>query len=200
MDNEKSKRVGICVYGASSSRIAAAYTAAARQLGSLIAAKGWDCINGAGSHGLMRAASDGALDAGGTATGVIPQFMVDNGWSYSRLTRTIVTTDMHQRKRTMASMASAFVAMPGGCGTIEELMEVFTWIQLGIIDSGKPLVVLNTGGYYNHLIAQVEQSAADGFMKPSHRSLWHIAATPQQAVEAIERAFGQGPQPVESKY
>ena len=168
MDNEKSKRVGICVYGASSSRIAAAYTAAARQLGSLIAAKGWDCINGAGSHGLMRAASDGALDAGGTATGVIPQFMVDNGWSYSRLTRTIVTTDMHQRKRTMASMASAFVAMPGG--------------------------------YYNHLIAQVEQSAAEGFMKPSNRSLWHIAATPQQAVEAIERAFGQGPQPVESKY
>ena len=188
----------ILVFGASSSKIAKTFADDAYLLGQPIAQKGWASINGAGCDGLMRAASDGALDAGGTATGVIPQFMVDNGWSYSRLTRTIVTTDMHQRKEKMAALADAIVALPGGCGTWEELFEAFTWRQLNIMS--KPIVLLNTGGYYNHLIAQVEQSAAEGFMKPSHRSLWHIAATPQQAVEAIERAFGQGPQPVESKY
>ncbi len=199
MEEDKSKQVKICVYGASSDRIDGKFMADARQLGELMAAEGWECINGAGANGLMRAVTDGTLDGGGRATGVIPQFMVNNGWAYKRLSDTIVTTDMHERKSTMAHLASGFVALPGGCGTLEELMEVFTWLQLGIITS-KPLVVLNTANYYDPLIAQVEQAASMGFMKSSHRTLWHVANTPQEAIELLKQGLAAGPVAVESKY
>ncbi len=194
-----SNNVRICVYGASSDRIGQAFMADARLLGELLAAERWECINGAGAKGLMRAISDGVLDNGGRAIGVIPQFMVDNGWEYKRLTDIVVTIDMHERKSTMARMASGFVALPGGCGTFEELMEVFTWLQLGII-TGKPLVVLNTAHYYDHLIAQVRQAASMGFMKQSHDTLWHVASTPQEAIELLRRGLAAGPVEIEPKY
>ena len=199
MEKDKSKQVKICVYGASSDRIDGKFMADAHRLGELMATEGWECINGAGANGLMRAVTDGTLDCGGRATGVIPQFMVDNGWAYKRLSATIVTTNMHERKSTMAHLASGFVALPGGCGTFEELMEVFTWLQLGII-TGKPLVVLNTANYYDPLIAQVERAASMGFMKPSHMALWRVANTPQEAIELLKQGMAAGPVAVESTY
>lgn len=188
----------ISVYGASSSRIDAAYVEAARELGRLMATRGWECVNGAGSEGLMRAVSDGALEAGGRVTGVIPQFMIDNGWAYDRLTATIATADMHERKSRMAAMADAFVALPGGCGTIEEVMEVFTWRQLGLV--AKPIVLLSTGGYWEPLVELVRHCAEQGFMKLSHEQLWTVAATPAEAISAIERQLAQGVATAESKY
>lgn len=188
----------ILVFGASSSKIRQQYADDAYQLGQLIAQKGWTCINGAGCAGLMRAVSDGALDCGGEAIGVIPQFMIDNGWNYTRLTSTIATPDMHQRKETMSLLADAIVALPGGCGTWEELFEALTWRQLGL--TSKPIVVLNTLGYYTPLTSMIERSVEEGFMKPSHARLLTVADTPQQAIEAIENKLRQGVPQAESKY
>lgn len=188
----------ILVFGASSSKIAKTFADDAYLLGQLIARKGWVCVNGAGRDGLMRAVSDGVLDNGGEAIGVIPQFMIDNKWNYERLTSTIATADMHQRKEKMADLADAIVALPGGCGTWEELFEAFTWRQLNIMP--KPIVLLNTGGYYNPIVNMIKRSIDEGFMKPSHAKLLTVAKTPQEAIAAIEEEFEHGVTHAESKY
>ena len=196
MDHDTEKFV--CVFGASGKNLPRAYRDDAYRLGQLLAERNWGCVNGAGSDGLMRACSDGVLDAGGEAVGVIPQFMVDNGWHYDRLTRLVVTPDMHRRKETMHSLSCAVVALAGGCGTLEELLEVITWRQLRI--SHKPIIILNTGGYYDPLLAMLERACDEGFMHPSHRRLWQVAATPLEAVTLIERELREPlPEPV-SKY
>lgn len=194
----KTERVKICVFGASSGRIDQAYIDEAYELGRSLAQNGMDCVNGAGSMGLMRAVSDGALDAGGHVTGVIPKFMVDNGWCYDRLPEVIITPDMHERKQQMAAMTDAVIALPGGCGTLEELLEAITWRQLSI--NQHPIVLLNTRGYYDPLIAMLERSVAEGFMRESHATLWSVAATPQEAISAIQVALSQEVSSVESKY
>lgn len=188
----------VCVFGASSGNIHPDFAQQAYELGTLIGQKGWTCLNGAGREGLMRAVSDGTLDAGGTAIGVIPKFMVDNNWHYDRLTSTIITPDMHERKQTLANMADAFVALPGGCGTLEELLEIFTWRQLNLLS--KPLVVLNTRDYYAPLIHMVEHAIKEGFMKLSHSSLWNVVDNPADAINCIESSINQGIAPAENKY
>lgn len=188
----------VCVFGASSGNIHPDFAQQAYELGSLIGQKGWTCLNGAGREGLMRAVSDGTLDSGGTAIGVIPKFMVDNNWQYDRLTSTIITPDMHERKQTLANLADAFVALPGGCGTLEELLEIFTWRQLNL--HAKPLVVLNTRNYYDPLIHMVEQAIKEGFMKLSHGSLWNVVDNPADVISCIEDAMTQGISPAENKY
>lgn len=190
--------VKICVFGASSGRVEQDYVDAAYQLGALMARRGWTCVDGAGAVGLMRAVADGVLDSGGHAIGVIPKFMVDNGWCYDRLAEVIITPDMHQRKQQMADMTDAVIAMPGGCGTLEELLEAITWRQLGL--NQRPIVMLNTRGYYDPLVATLQHGIDERFMKESHHALWTVASTPLEAVEAIERELRQCPAAVESKY
>ena len=192
------EEIKICVFAASSQDIDQAYVDAARQLGAAMAGRGWTCVNGSGSKGLMRAVSDGTLDAGGHVVGVIPKFMVDNGWGYERLPEVIITADMHERKQYMQDITQATVALPGGCGTLEELLEVITWRQLGIIS--KPIVLLNTNGFFDPLIDMLTSCARQGFMKASHTRLWTVAHTPQQAIEAIARELANGSVAVESKY
>ncbi len=194
----KNERARICVFGASSGRIDQAYIDAAYELGKLLALSDMDCVNGAGAVGLMRAVSDGVLDGGGHVTGVIPKFMVDNGWCYDRLLEVIITPDMHERKYQMAEMTDAVIAMPGGCGTLEELLEAITWRQLGL--NTRPIVLLNTHGYYDPLIAMLEHSVSEGFMRSSHTALWTVASTPQEAVDAIQTALSQAPMNFDSKY
>ena len=173
----------VCVFCASSANIDGRYLEAARELGSLLAKGGWRCVNGGGAVGLMGAVTDGALDAGGQVTGVIPKFMVDNGWCYDRLEDVIVTADMHQRKHMMSEMADAVIAMPGGVGTFEELLETLTWRQLGIVKT--PVIILNTLGYYDPLLAMLQHAIDEGFMKPSHNRLWAVASTPAAAVWGV---------------
>ncbi len=194
----KTERTNICVFGASSQRIDQAYTEAAYELGKLMAQRGWQCVNGAGALGLMRAVSDGVLDTGGHVTGVIPKFMVDNGWCYDRLPEVIITPDMHERKQQMADMTDAVIALPGGCGTLEELLEAITWRQLGL--HVKPIVLLNTRGYYDPLVSMLQHSLDEHFMKPSHQSLWTVADTPEAAIAALDQELSQCPSPIESKY
>ena len=185
----------VCVFCASSANIDERYLADARELGTLLALGGWRCVNGGGAVGLMGAVTDGTLDAGGEVTGVIPKFMVDNGWCYDRLMDVVVTADMHQRKQMMSNMADAVIALPGGVGTLEELLETLTWRQLGLVKV--PIIILNTLGYYDLLLAMLRHAIDEGFMKPSHGQLWQVAATPADAVALLDDS---SPVAFESKY
>ncbi|MBR5086544.1 MAG: TIGR00730 family Rossman fold protein [Muribaculaceae bacterium] len=188
----------ICVFGASSRNLEQAYIDDSYQLGTLMAQRGWRCLNGAGSEGLMRAVSDGVLDAGGEAIGVIPQFIIDNGWHYDRLTQIISTPTMHERKNTLARMSQAVIALPGGCGTMEELLEAITWRQLNLMP--KPIILLNTLGFYDNLVAMLNHAIEHGFMKASHHRLWKVAKKPEQALDIIEQELIHDIEPAESKY
>lgn len=180
---KREKRGNVCVFCASSANIDSRYLQAARDLGALLAREGWCCVNGGGAVGLMGAVTDGALDAGGEVTGVIPKFMVDNGWCYDRLEDVIITADMHQRKHMMSDMADAVIALPGGVGTLEELLETLTWRQLGL--AKVPVIILNTLGYYDALLDMLRHAIDEGFMKTSHAQLWQVAATPQEAIDLL---------------
>lgn len=172
---------GITVYCASSTTVAPVYFEAARELGALIGAGGLTLVTGAGNMGLMGAVNDAAMAAGGTTVGVIPQFMVDRGWHHKGLSRLIVTDGMHSRKEAMASMARGVIALPGGIGTFEELMEIITWRQLGLYDGN--IVIFNVDGYYDDLLAMLGTAVERGFMKADHSSLWSVAMTAAEAVE-----------------
>jgi len=187
----------ICIYGASSDNIPPKYKQAAYNLGRALAKKGWNGLNGAGSAGIMRSASDGFLDGGAKAIGIIPQFMVDNNWHYNRLSEIVVTEDMHQRKQLMSQKSACLVAMPGGCGTLEELTEIITWIQLGICH--KPLVIFNIDGFFNHLLSQLEHCITENFMKQSHKNLWYTANTIEDVINFIDNYDESTQVTIESK-
>lgn len=174
----------ICVYCASSSKVDACYTEAARALGNLLGKRGITLITGGGCQGLMRSVEDGALEKDGKAIGVIPQFMVEQNWHHTGLSELIITNDMHERKQTMAQMSDAIIALPGGCGTMEELCEIITWKQLGLYL--KPIVILNVNGYYNHLIKQLEVAIEEHFMGKIHGEIWSVATTPEEALQIID--------------
>lgn len=188
----------ITVFCASSAKVDNVYKDAAYRLGSLLAEENITCVCGAGNCGLMRAVADGALDNGGNVTGVIPQFMVDNGWCHNGLTETIITADMHERKETMSRLADAVIALPGGCGTLEELLEIITWKQLGLFHG--VIIILNTNGYYNHLIAMLRHCVSENFMKQSHSKLWHISQTPEEAIQILKTIDRNIDNKTESKY
>ena len=173
----------VCVYCASSTKVDPTYFEAARTLGTLLAARDIRLVYGAGNMGLMGTVADAVLDGGGQVTGVIPRFMVEQGWHHTGLTELQVVDTMHERKQRMASLADAAIALPGGCGTLEELLELITWKQLGIYLN--PIVVLNTKGYYDPLLAQLAHAVDEHFMGARHAGIWQVARTPMEAVEAI---------------
>ena len=173
----------ICVYCASSNKAAEVYGETAYELGALLAKEGITVITGAGSIGLMRMVEDGALDNGGKAIGVIPQFMVEQGWHHTGLTELRITESMHERKQTMANLSNAVIALPGGCGTIEELSEIITWKQLGLYLG--PVIILNIDGYYDHLLALLDRALEDKFMRDIHAHIWQVATTPEEAIELL---------------
>ena len=178
------ERKTIVVYGASSAEAEQVFVDAAYRLGSLIAKAGKRLVSGAGSTGLMAAVENGALDTGGVSIGIIPQFMVDNGWLHKGLTETIVTPSMHERKHKMADMADAVVALPGGTGTFEELFEIITWKMLGLFV--KPIIILNTDHYYDLLLQMLDRTAERHFMNPVFKKLWAVAETPDEAMKLID--------------
>ena len=169
------------VYSASSGQVPAVYLEAARTLGRLIASGNHTLVNGAGRTGLMGTCTDACLAAGGKAIGVIPQFMIDQGWQHRGMTELLVTPDMHRRKELMAEKSDACIALAGGVGTLEELLEIITWKQLGLYL--KPIIILNTNGYYDALLAQLQRAADECFMRPQHTAIWSVAATPEEAIQ-----------------
>ena len=167
------KITSVCVYCASSTKIASAYFEAARELGTLLGQRHIRLINGAGGIGLMRATADAVLAAGGEVTGVIPHFMVEQGWQHKGLTEMIEVENMHQRKQKMADLSDAVIA----------LLEIITWKQLGLYLN--PVVILNTNNFFDPLLAMLQHAMDENFMREQHGAIWHVASTPQEAVELI---------------
>lgn len=162
----------LCIYCGSSDDVDPGYLATAREFGALLARRGIDLVFGGGRVGLMGAAADGALAAGGRVYGVIPRKLMDLEVGHTGCTELFVVTGMHARKNLMASLADAFVALPGGWGTLEELFEVTTWTLLGYHD--KPVGLLNTAGYYDDLLAFLARAEAERFVRPADRGVLQV--------------------------
>ena len=173
----------VCVYCASSSRVNSEYIETAKTLGRILAENDLELIYGAGSSGLMGTIADSVLEHGGSVTGVIPRFMVEVEWQHDGLSKLILTETMHERKEMMANLADAVVALPGGCGTMEELLEMITWKQLGI--HSQPIVIVNVNGYYDHLLALFERAANEQFMRHEHLKMWAVANNAYEVLDAI---------------
>ncbi len=174
----------ICVYCASSSAAPRIYVEAARALGGALADRGHELVYGAGNIGLMGVLSRAARAGGARVTGVIPAFMNLKGLADPELSEIVVTDEMRSRKRAMEELADAFIACPGGLGTLEEILEILTLKQLGRLD--KPCVILNTAGFYSHLIAQIDYAIDQRFIKSGYRQLFHVTDSPQEALDHIE--------------
>ena len=174
----------VCVYCASSSKVNSHYVETARKLGKILAENDLELVYGGGSVGLMGVLADSVLENGGRVTGVIPRFMVEVEWQHNGLTELVLTETMHERKEKMAELADAVVALPGGCGTMEELLEMITWKQLGI--HSQPIVIVNVNGYYTHLLAQFQQAADELFMRPQHLEMWSVVTDADEVLRAIE--------------
>ena len=166
----------ICVFCGSASGRAPTYTAAARELGQLLAKRGIGLVYGGGNVGLMGELADSVLDAGGRAIGVIPQQLVDREIAHGGLTELHVVENLHQRKALMAELADAFLTLPGGVGTMEELFEVWSWGRLGL--HSKPCGLLNVNGYFDSLLTLTDQMVTEGFLEPVHRELLLIEEQP----------------------
>lgn len=138
-------------------------------VGRVLAERGIEVVYGGGRIGTMGAVADGALNAGGSVIGVIPQHMIEWEIAHDGLAELHVVDTMHQRKALMADLSDAFVALPGGAGTMDELFEIWTWAQLGL--HAKPIGLLNTGGFYDHLIALIDHMVAEGFLKAPYREM-----------------------------
>lgn len=173
----------ICVYCASSSQVRDEYYAAAAQMGQLLAGEGMRLVYGGGHRGLMGKIADSLLESGGEVTGIMPRFMTEVEWNHTGVTEMILVDSMHERKEKMAAMADAVVALPGGCGTMEELLEVITWKRLGIFT--KPIIICNTNGYFDPLIEMLNRSVDENFMREQHRYMWQVAKTPEEVMSAL---------------
>lgn len=156
----------ICVYCGSNPGGSSVFTDAAVTLGRTLASRGIGVVYGGGHVGLMGVLADAALEAGGEVIGVIPTALQEKELGHPLLTQLHVVASMHERKQMMADLSDGFIAMPGGIGTLEELFETFTWLQLGFHQ--KPVALLNIGGFYDKLIEFVHQLTHDGFLKPEH--------------------------------
>jgi len=175
--------VRVCVYCGSKTGSDKAYAAQAVSLGTALAGRGLGLVYGGGNVGLMGCLADAVLDAGGEVTGVIPRALEQQELAHRGLNELIVVDDMHARKSTMAARADAFVAMPGGYGTLEELFEVAAWAQLGI--HPKPVGLLNCGGYFDHLIAFLDHAVNEEFLRPQHRALLHAETDPETLIATL---------------
>lgn len=174
----------ICIFASAADTENEAYLKAASDLGKLLAEKGYGIVYGAGGTGLMGVCAHAHKMNGGHLTGIIPEFLLGPGVCYTDIDETIVTKTLHDRKKKMEDMALGFVALPGGFGTYEELMEALTLKQLG--EHNKPVIVLNAGGYYDGLKAAFENIFANGFAAEKFKTTYYFAPDAQSAVKYLE--------------
>ncbi|MFZ0777971.1 MAG: TIGR00730 family Rossman fold protein [Xanthobacteraceae bacterium] len=181
-----SKINAICVYCGSSPGTEPAFIEAARELGKILAENGVRLIYGGGSVGLMGALAESVLEHGGQVTGIIPEFLTKRERPRRLAQELIVTRDMHERKRTMFERADAFVALPGGLGTLEELVEQLTWVQLG--RHKKPILIANISGYWGPLLALIDHMRAVKFVPPSLRVDFLVAKRVDEILPMLQEA------------
>ena len=174
----------ICVFAGSSPGRQPQYVEAAQQLGEELCARGYDLVYGGGRVGLMGAVADSVLGNGGQVIGVIPEALAEKEVAHRGLTDLRVVTSMHERKALMAELSTAFIALPGGLGTLEELFEVLTWVQLGI--HTKPCGLVNVGGYFNGLLEFISHAVEERFLKPDHQSMILVDSDIKALLDAVE--------------
>lgn len=175
----------VAVYCGSSGGVGNHYLDSARETGTYLAEHGIDVVYGGGRVGMMGAVASAALAAGGKVYGVIPERLKTREIAHDGLTELFVVDGMHPRKTMMASMADAFIALPGGWGTLEEIFEVVTWTQLNY--HKKPVGLLNVRGYYDHLVAFLDVAAKDGFIRPIHRPLLSSSNSLEELLDRMSK-------------
>jgi uncharacterized protein (TIGR00730 family) len=175
----------VCVFCGSNTGKDPVYRKAAEALGKTLVRRELQLVYGGGSVGLMGVLADTVLEAGGSVTGIIPRALERREVAHAGLTTMHVVDDMHTRKAKMEELADAFIALPGGYGTLEELFEVVTWAQLGL--HKKPVGMLNPAGYFDGLLGCIDSAVVEGFIKPEHRRLLVVGAEPDALLDALER-------------
>ena len=175
----------ICVFCGSSAGSQPEYRACAQQLGAELTRRKIGLVYGGGNVGLMGAIADSVLEAGGEAIGVIPEHLMTREIGHKRLTKLHIVHSMHERKALMADLSDAFIALPGGFGTLEEFCEVLTWSQLGL--HAKPCGIVNVLGYYTPLLAMLDHAVQERFLKPQNRALVLASDTPLELLRAFEQ-------------
>jgi len=176
----------VCVYCGSSPGFRPEYAEAAHALGQAMAQQGLALVYGGGKVGLMGVVADSVLAHGGTAIGIIPDALMQKEVGHRGLTELHVVRNMHERKQMMADRADAFIAMPGGVGTFEELFETFTWAQLGYHD--KPIGLLNVAGFYDGMLAFLSHTVGEGFLKQVHADMLHVSPSPADLLGKLAAA------------
>jgi len=175
----------ICVFCGSSKGLKPAYREAAVEIGRAIAAKGFELVYGGGNIGLMGELADAALEAGGRVIGVIPDGLLRREVGHLHLTELHIVSSMHERKAMMAELSDAFVALPGGYGTLEEFFEIVTWAQLGM--HRKPCGLLNVSGYFDPLLDMIDRANEEQFLRPHHRELVLVASQVDDLLDQMAR-------------
>ncbi|MBA3599243.1 MAG: TIGR00730 family Rossman fold protein [Methylibium sp.] len=174
----------VCVYCGSREGANPAFAEAARAVGHAIGKRGWRLVYGGAQVGLMGRMADAALAAGASVVGVIPRSLMEREIGHAALSELLVVETMHQRKQAMAERADAFLALPGGIGSFEELFEAWTWRQLNYHD--QPIGLLNVAGYYDALIAFLQQTVREGFMSPATQAMLEVGTEPDELLTRLE--------------
>lgn len=177
----------ICVFCGARAGNHPSYLAAAQDFGAEMAKNDWRLIFGAGDQGIMGAVAKASAEAGGAQVGVIPTHLIGKELTGEMAARTIITENMHERKKVMHMNSDAAVVLPGGAGSLDEFFEVLTWRQLGLHD--KPIILLNVNGYWDKLIALLDHVIAEGFAEPSIKSFVTVSETVPELVEQLRRDF-----------
>jgi uncharacterized protein (TIGR00730 family) len=181
----------VCVYCGSSDKMSDMYLQAARQMGAAIARRGLILAYGAGCTGMMGSVADGALEVGGEVIGVIPSMFATPALMHKGLSRLEIVDSMHARKQRLVDISDAFIALPGGYGTFEELFEILTWAQIGL--HHKPVGILNTQAYFDALLTAIEYAQTEGFMYTEHSSLFVCTDQPDALLDMlVDYQYPQG--------
>lgn len=181
----------MCVYCASSRTSHPEYRAAAHRLGEVLAGAGFGIVYGGGAGGSMGALADGALAVGGRVVGVLPRFMAELEWGHQRLSELQLVEDLRTRKHLMLTLSQAAIALPGGSGTLEELLEAITLKRLGLYLN--PIVLVNTRGFFKPLLEVLNRAVEEHFMDPRHLTMWQVVDTPDAVPAALSSAPAWGP-------
>jgi uncharacterized protein (TIGR00730 family) len=187
--NDTPAQRSVCVFCASSNGTMPIFLEAAKALGQTIAERGWQLVYGGAEVGLMGMLADAALAQGGPVIGVIPHALVEREIAHRGVTQLVEVNTMHERKAEMARRADAFLVLPGGLGTLDELCEILTWSLLGMHD--KPIVLINVAGYWDAFLGMLDAAVAAGFLRSAHRALSLVAPDANAACDAVARRWSR---------
>lgn len=176
----------VSVFCASSAKVNSSYLEAALRLGRVLCNEGIAANYGGGAVGLMGALADSMIGAGGSIRGIIPEFMVEQGWNHTGLDEMLIVRDMHERKKKLAENIDAFITLPGGVGTLEELLEMITLKQLGQVLV--PIIIINTNRFFDPFLEMLDRMVEEQFMRKIHTDIWTVVDSPEQVPEAIRNA------------